>query len=94
MNQNKSGISPEEIRAIRTDLGLSQVEAGKLLGGGPRAFTKYEAGTVKPAASVVALLRVLEANPSAITTLQETCLVFGEAGPDRSPSLPESARSR
>ena len=70
MNQNKSGISPEEIRAIRTDLGLSQVEAGKLLGGGPRAFTKYEAGTVKPAASVVALLRVLEANPSAITTLQ------------------------
>ena len=69
MSQSKSGISPEEIRAIRTDLGLSQVEAGKLLGGGPRAFTKYEAGTVKPAASVVALLRVLEANPSAITTL-------------------------
>ena len=70
MSQSTSGISPEEIRAIRTDLGLSQVEAGKLLGGGPRAFTKYEAGTVKPAASVVALLRVLEANPSAITTLQ------------------------
>ena len=69
MSQSKSGISPEEIRAIRTDLGLSQVEAGKLLGGGPRAFTKYEAGTVKPAASVVALLRILEANPSAITTL-------------------------
>ena len=70
MSQSKSGISPEEIRAIRKDLGLSQVEAGELLGGGPRAFTKYEAGTVKPAASVVALLRVLEANPSAITTLQ------------------------
>ena len=69
MSQSKSGISPEEIRAIRKDLGLSQVEAGELLGGGPRAFTKYEAGTVKPAASVVALLRVLEANPSAITTL-------------------------
>ena len=70
MNEDKSGISPEEIRAIRTDLGLSQVEAGKLLGGGPRAFTKYEAGTVKPAASVVALLRVLEANPDMIHVLR------------------------
>ena len=70
MNENKSGISPEEIRAIRTDLGLSQVEAGKLLGGGPRAFTKYEAGTVKPAASVVALLRVLEADPNMIHVLR------------------------
>ena len=70
MNEDKSGISPEEIRAIRTDLGLSQVEAGKLLGGGPRAFTKYEAGTVKPAASVVALLRLLEANPDMLNVLR------------------------
>ena len=70
MNENKSGVSPEEIRAIRTGLGLSQVEAGKLLGGGPRAFTKYEAGTVKPAASVVTLLRLLEANPDMINVLR------------------------
>lgn len=70
MNQRKSEISPEEIRAIRTDLGLSQVEAGKLLGGGPRAFTKYEAGTVKPAASVVTLLRLLEVSPDMINVLR------------------------
>ena len=70
MNEKKPGISPEEIRAIRTDLGLSQVEAGKLLGGGPRAFTKYEAGAVKPAASVVTLLRLLEANPDMINVLR------------------------
>ncbi|MCY4488953.1 MAG: type II toxin-antitoxin system MqsA family antitoxin [Deltaproteobacteria bacterium] len=62
-------ITPEEIRAIRESLGLSQVEAGQLLGGGPRAFTKYEAGTVKPAAAVVKLLRLLEADPSALVTL-------------------------
>ena len=67
---NKSRITPEEIRAIRQELGLSQVEAGELLGGGPRAFTKYEAGTVKPAASVVNLLRLLEANPGAMATLK------------------------
>ena len=69
MSRDKPGIDPEEIRAIREGLGLSQVEAGELLGGGPRAFTKYEAGTVKPAAAVVRLLRLLEANPAAIVTL-------------------------
>ena len=62
-------LVPDEIRAIRERLGLSQAEAGKLLGGGPSAFTKYEAGTLKPAASLVNLLRVLDADPAAITTL-------------------------
>ena len=64
-----NSITAEEIRAIRKSLSLSQVEAGELLGGGPRAFTKYEAGTVKPAAAAVNLLRLLEANPSALVTL-------------------------
>ena len=62
-------MTPEEIREIRTALGLTQVEAGKLLGGGSRAFTKYEAGTIKPAASVVNLLRLLKEDPAAIVTL-------------------------
>ena len=65
----KPEISAEEVRAVRESLGLSQVEAGELLGGGPRAFTKYEAGTIKPAASVINLLRLLEARPDAISTL-------------------------
>ena len=47
-----------------------QAEAGEVIGGGPRAFTKYEAGTVKPAASVVNLLRLLEANPRGIDVLK------------------------
>ena len=67
--RDKPEITPEHIRAIREGLGLSQVEAGEVLGGGPRAFTKYEAGTVKPAAAVVRLLRLLEANPAAIASL-------------------------
>ena len=62
-------ITPDEIRAIRQRLGLSQAEAGKLIGGGPRAFTKYEAGTVSPTASAANLLKVLDANPAAIATL-------------------------
>ena len=55
-------LTPEEIRAIRERLGLSQVDAGELLGGGPRAFTKYEAGTIKPSASICNLLRLLDDN--------------------------------
>ena len=63
-------MTPDEIRMIRQRLGLSQVEAGELIGGGPRAFTKYEAGAIKPAAAVVNLLRLLEDHPAAIATLQ------------------------
>jgi transcriptional regulator with XRE-family HTH domain len=66
---SKPEITPEEVRAIRESLGLTQVEAGELLGGGPRAFTKYESGTTRPAAAVINLLRLLQANPSMIKTL-------------------------
>lgn len=62
-------MTPEEIKDIRVSLGLTQVEAGELLGGGPRAFTKYEAGTVTPSASTIRLLRLLEADPSMISVL-------------------------
>jgi putative zinc finger/helix-turn-helix YgiT family protein len=37
-------LEPEEIRRIRKKLHLSQEEAGLLIGGGPRAFQKYESG--------------------------------------------------
>ncbi len=63
-------MTPDEIREIRKGLGLSQTEAGELLGGGPRAFTKYEAGSVKPAASVVNLLRLLDSHPEMIAPLK------------------------
>jgi hypothetical protein len=35
---------PEEIKRIRVKLGLTQEAAGELIGGGPRAFQKCEAG--------------------------------------------------
>jgi transcriptional regulator with XRE-family HTH domain len=62
-------LSPEDIRRIRESLGLTQVEAGELLGGGPRAFAKYENGAIKPAAAVANLLRLLENSPQALKTL-------------------------
>lgn len=62
-------LNPDEIRAIREGLGLTQREAGELLGGGPNAFAKYEGGAVAPSAAVVNLLLLLKGNPGALDTL-------------------------
>ena len=62
-----SDLSPAEIRAIRERLDLTQVRAGEIIGGGPRAFAKYEAGTVTPSASVITLLLLLNENPQALS---------------------------
>jgi transcriptional regulator with XRE-family HTH domain len=56
-------LSPERIRTIRLELGLSQEEAGLLLGGGPRAFQKYESGEVSPSAALAQLLQLLVDRP-------------------------------
>ena len=84
MSSPRIDIAPEEIRAIRRRLGLSQVEAGELLGGGPRAFTKYESGVVKPAASAISLLRLLKADPTfvdVLTGLESRRTASAVAGP-------------
>ena len=56
---DEQSFSPERIRTIRLELGLSQEEAGVLLGGGPRAFQKYESGEVSPSAALTQLLQLL-----------------------------------
>ena len=45
-------LAPEEIRHIRKKLRLSQEAAGLLVGGGPRAFQKYESGDLLPSRAV------------------------------------------
>ena len=64
-------FTPERIRKVRKNLDLTQQEAGMLLGGGPRAFTKYETGAQKPSAAVINLLRILEVDPSILSTLKD-----------------------
>ena len=66
----KQDMTPDRIRAIRERLGFTQEEAGALLGGGPRAFTKYESGNMRPRAAAISLLRVLEAHPDAVWVLR------------------------
>ncbi len=44
-------MSPADVKAAREAIGLNKSEAGEVLGGGPNAFQKYEAGTVTPSQS-------------------------------------------
>lgn len=69
MKQQQHELTPDRIRMIRERLGLTQKEAGKLLGGGPHAFTKYEAGILKPNAAMTNLLRMLDEYPQALGVL-------------------------
>jgi HTH-type transcriptional regulator/antitoxin MqsA len=63
-------LEPTEIRRIRRKLGLTQEQAGRLIGGGPRAFQKYEMGDVLPSRAISSALRLLDHNPSGLGVLR------------------------
>ena len=63
-------LEPEEIRHIRKKLGLTQEAAGELIGGGPRAFQKYETGDLPPSRAISSALVLLDANPKSLKVLQ------------------------
>ena len=63
-------LEPEEIRRIRKKLRLSQEEAGRLIGGGPRAFQKYESGDLLPSRAVSSALMLLDHDPAALAVLK------------------------
>lgn len=64
-------LSAAEVKGIRSKLKLSQREAGKLLGGGPRAFQKYESGEVGASVPMSKLLRLLAKDPKRLKELQD-----------------------
>jgi HTH-type transcriptional regulator/antitoxin MqsA len=83
----------ERVRSIRKRLKLTQVDAGVVLGGGPRAFQKYEAGVMAPSDAAVGLLEILAVDPDKITVLLEirkgsalARVASGRHGHDRKPS--------
>ncbi len=56
-------LTPLAIRAIREVCGLSQREAARVFGGGPKAFEKYETGEVAPSSSMTRLLLLAAKRP-------------------------------
>jgi HTH-type transcriptional regulator / antitoxin MqsA len=63
-------LAPDEIRRIRKTLGLTQEQAGELIGGGPRAFQKYETGDLLPSRAISSALALLDHDPTALTVLK------------------------
>jgi HTH-type transcriptional regulator/antitoxin MqsA len=53
----------KEIRRIRHKLGLTQLAAARLTGGGHNAFSRYERGEAAPLPAVVNLFRLLDKHP-------------------------------
>ena len=58
------------IRTIRKKLGLTQAEAGRIIGGGKRAFQKYESGKVPPSDAAIGLIEILARHPEEVETLR------------------------
>jgi HTH-type transcriptional regulator/antitoxin MqsA len=58
-----------EIRRIRRKLGLSQVAAARLTGGGHNAFSRYERGEAAPMPAVVNLFKLLDKHPELLKDL-------------------------
>lgn len=63
-------LEPSEVKRVRKKLGLTQKEAGLLLGGGPSAFQKYESADIMTSQAISNLLRVLDHDPSALEVLR------------------------
>ncbi len=63
-------LEPVEIRRIRKKLHLTQETAGLLIGGGPRAFQKYESGDLLPSRAVSSALVLLDHDPEALSVLK------------------------
>jgi len=73
-------LGPEEIRRIRKRLGLTQADAGVLIGGGPRAFQKYETGDLLPSRAISSALMLLDHDPEALAVLRRAQRRNGEGG--------------
>lgn len=60
----------QHVRKVRKRLKLSQEEAGRLIGGGKRAFQKYESGKTPPSDAAVGLIELLRRHPEEVETLR------------------------
>jgi HTH-type transcriptional regulator/antitoxin MqsA len=58
------------VKTVRKRLKLTQEEAGRIIGGGRRAFQKYESGITPPSDAAVGLLEILDRHPEEIETLR------------------------
>lgn len=61
--------NPQQIKALRADLGISQREASRLFGSGPRSFQKYESGAEVTGTAMGRLLWLVSRKPELASEL-------------------------
>ena len=59
-----------ELARIRKKLKLTQIEAARITGGGPNAFSRYERGKARPLPAVTNLFRLLDRHPELLDELR------------------------
>lgn len=64
-------LEPKMVRRIRKGLKLTQKDAGRIIGGGPNAFQKYESGDILVSHAITSALLLLERDPEGLSVLQE-----------------------
>lgn len=71
-HRNVEGLlSSHDIQVIRKSLGFTQEVFGEVLGGGKKAFARYENGTVTQSKPMDNLLRILRDRPEALESITE-----------------------
>jgi HTH-type transcriptional regulator/antitoxin MqsA len=66
------------VREIRKFLNLTQEEAGDLIGGGRRAFQKYESGATPPSTAAMNLIEMLARYPDGLDLIRSLRAPLGE----------------
>lgn len=62
-------LTPNEIRKIRMSFGYTQEEFGNILGGGKKAFARYENGTITQSRAMDNQLKMLRSNPGILAVI-------------------------
>ena len=70
LRRERGLLTPDEIRALRATLGLSQAGFERLLGTGPKTVVRWEKGTVFQSATADRLMRLLAARPELAALLE------------------------
>jgi HTH-type transcriptional regulator/antitoxin MqsA len=78
-------LEPEEIKQIRKRLGLTQERAGEVIGGGTRAFQKYESGDLLPSRAISNALVLLDHDPAALSVLTARYAAMPERATEHHP---------
>lgn len=63
-------LTSDEIKEIRKNRGLTQEELAEIIGGGKKAFARYENGTVTQSRPTDSLLYVIDKHPEIVSTLR------------------------